>query len=77
MNRFDGAVPSGTDWTAQQILAWMDSFRALVLQAQPPGTDGRHAYDRIRAADPMRRVRTGQVCDGSGERPARHPKELT
>ena len=69
MSRFDSAVPPGTDWTAHQILAWMDSFRAFVLQTQPPGSDGRQAYDRIRDADPTRRVHVGQVAIGSKERP--------
>lgn len=68
MNHFDSAVPPGSDWTAQQVLAWMDSFRALILEAQPPGIDGRNAYDRIRDADPMRRVHTGHVGKGSTDR---------
>ena len=69
MSRFDSAVPPGTDWTADRILAWMDSFRALVLQTQPPGSDGRPAYDRIRDAHPTRRARIGQVGIESKERP--------
>ena len=68
MSHFDSAMPPGTDWTADQILAWMDAFRALVLQTQPPGIDGRPAYDRIREADPTRRVSIGQVAIGSKDR---------
>lgn len=59
MNNPGSPRPPESDWTAQQVLAWMDSFRALVLQAQPLAIDGRPPYDTIRDADPMRTVRTG------------------
>ena len=61
MNHFDSARPPGSDWTAQQVLTWMDSFRALMLEGVSPGVDGLRPYDRIRDADPMRSVRTGHV----------------
>ena len=69
MNGIVSVEPRRSDWTAQQILAWMDSFRALVLDAQPPDINGRAVYDRVRDADPMRRIPLGHGSDGSAGRP--------
>lgn len=61
MTEFESARPAGGDWTAQEVLDWMDSFRALILEGVSPVVDEMRPYDRIRAADPMRRVRPGLV----------------
>lgn len=63
MNAGSSAPLPGADWTAEQVLAWMDSFRALILGAGV--ADGEHgsAYDRIRSEDPSRRVDVRQSVE--------------
>ena len=39
-------------WTAEQVMAWMDSFRELILGSEK----GDRPYDRVRRADPMRQI---------------------
>ena len=45
-------LPPGTRWTAEQVMAWMDSFRDLILSTEK----GDQPYDRVRRADPMRQI---------------------
>jgi hypothetical protein len=42
----------GQTLTAEQILRQVDAMRAMILQAHG---GGKQAYERIRAADPLRR----------------------
>jgi len=50
------ATPNGArpdlEWTAEQVMAWMDSFRELILHT----AEGADRYERLRRADPMRQV---------------------
>lgn len=59
------AQPPGADWTPEQVLAWMDSFRALILGARIAEDAGERgsAYDRIRSEDPSRRVDPSAVIE--------------
>lgn len=62
----DSTARAGADWTAEQILAWMDSFRELVLLSREGAAKERSSYDAIRACDPSRRVeaRPGDPATG-------------
>ena len=72
MNLGASAQPPGADWTAEQVLAWMDSFRALILGAGIAEGEGEQgsAYDRIRSEDPSRRVDLSPV---TGTRASNQP----
>ena len=63
MNAGFSTPPHGADWTAEQVLAWMDSFRALILGARLADGEQGSAYDRIRDEDPSRRVAVHQVTE--------------
>ena len=63
MNAGFSTPPHGVDWTAEQVLAWMDSFRALILGARLADGEQGSAYDRIRDEDPSRRVAVHQVTE--------------
>ena len=53
----DDARPD-PQWTAEQVMAWMDSFRELILNT----TEGDDPYDRLRRADPMRQANLEAVA---------------
>lgn len=52
----DRTPASSTDWTPEQTLDWMDSFRSLILEARAAESGIGSAYERIRRSDPMRQV---------------------
>ena len=66
MKTFADRTPaSSTDWTAEQTLDWMDSFRSLILEAGAAEAGIGNAYERIRRSDPMRQVRPMSSSGGS------------
>lgn len=57
-------------WSAEQVMEWMDSFRALILECAVTDSAGSSAYDRVREADPSRRsVVTSAEAARSAEGP--------
>lgn len=55
-----GVASITSSWSVAQTLEWMDSFRHLVLTAQLHETNSLSIYERIRAADPSRRIEGSQ-----------------
>ncbi len=54
----DRTPASSTDWTPEQTLDWMDSFRSLILEARAAEAGIGSAYERIRRMDPLRQVKS-------------------
>ena len=70
MNTFADRTPvSSTGWTPEQTLDWMDSFRALILEAGAGEAGVGSAYERIRRSDPMRQVRPASSSSTSALTP--------
>lgn len=70
MNTFADRTPaSSTGWTPEQTLDWMDSFRALILEAGAVEAGIGSAYERIRRNDPMRQVRPASSSSTSALAP--------
>lgn len=61
-------TPTASGWSVAQTLAWMDSFRHLVLSAHAKGPATPSTYDSIRAGDPSRRVDRATSVAGEGDR---------
>ena len=54
-----GDALSNVQWTAEQVLGWMDSFRELILST----AEGDDPYERLRRADPMRQMNPKGVAE--------------